>query len=118
MDEILDGDAVVILATVTAAGGVVLSPLSNFGLRDREAGVLRSVNASVATRKKLDPISANPSVAVAYHTRAHGFGNRPEYVLVQGTASLGRSVPDYPPTIRDVWERYAGQGTADVWDPS
>lgn len=53
-------------------------------------------------------------MAVAYHTRAHGFGNRPEYVLVQGTASLGRSVPDYPPTIRDVWERYAGQGTADV----
>lgn len=37
VDEILDGDAVVIFATVTAAGGVVLSPLSNFGLRDRQA---------------------------------------------------------------------------------
>ena len=37
VDAILDGDHAVMLAYATPAGGVVLAPLSNFGLHDREA---------------------------------------------------------------------------------
>ena len=39
-DEILGGDLAVALAYVTLAGGVVLTPVSPFGLRDRDAGTV------------------------------------------------------------------------------
>jgi hypothetical protein len=106
VDEILDGDHVVMLAYVTPAKGVVLLPVNNFALRDREAGSLRAVNSSVGVWKKLDRIRRNPHVALAFHTRQHGFSDRPEYVLVQGRASLSPPIPDYPATILENWERF------------
>jgi hypothetical protein len=87
-DEILGGDQVVIFAHVTPASGVVLTPLTNTGVRDREAGTATPVSSSVGMWKKLERIRRNPQVAVAYHTRKHGFSDRREYVLVQGRASL------------------------------
>src|SRR4051812_40315232 len=59
VDEILDGDHAVMLAYVTPAGGVVLAPVSNFGLHDRASGVV-TVNTSVGAWKKLDRIRRNP----------------------------------------------------------
>src|SRR3954468_9648554 len=106
VDEILDGDHVVMLAYATPANGVVLLPLSNFAVRDREAGTLTAVNSSVGVWRKLDRIRRNPKVALAFHTRAHGLSDRPEYVLVQGRASLSRPIPDYPSTILENWERF------------
>jgi hypothetical protein len=108
VDEILGGDQVVALAYTTPADGVILTPLTNFGLRNREAGRLNAVNSSVAAWRKLDRIRRSPRIALAYHTRTHGFSDRPEYVLVQGTASLSEPDPRYPKTIQPTWERFAG----------
>jgi hypothetical protein len=108
VDEILDGDQVVALGYCTPAGGTVLTPLTNFGLRDRGEGTLSAVNSSVGVFRKLERIRANPRIALAYHTRTHGFSDRPEYVLVQGTATLRPAIPDYPKSIQPTWERFGG----------
>jgi hypothetical protein len=104
IDEILDGDHAVILAYVTLAQGVVLAPVSNFGLHDRRRGIV-TINSSVGAWKKLDRIRRNPHVALAFHTRAHATHERPEYVLIQGRASLQPPVADYPSTVIEHWER-------------
>jgi hypothetical protein len=115
-DEILGSDQVVVLASVTPAKGVVLTPLTNFGLRDREAGTLTAVNSSVGEWKKLERIRRNPKVALAYHTREHGFSGRPEYVLVQGSATLLPPVADYPAVLGEAWERFGGDvGGGPLW---
>ena len=117
VDEILGSDQVVALAYTTPANGVILTPLTNFGLRDRGAGTLAAVNSSVAAWRKLDRIRRSPKVALAYHTRTHGFSERPEYVLVQGTASLGEPVEDYPRSILPTWERFGGPVDAGpIWN--
>jgi hypothetical protein len=48
-------------------------------------------------------------VAVAYHTREHGFSDRPEYVLLQGRASLS-PVEDrgWVANHAENWERFSG----------
>jgi hypothetical protein len=110
-DEILLGDQAVMLAYVTPASGAVLAPLTNFGLHDREARSSSAVNSSVGMWRKLDRIRGNPSVALAYHTREHGYCDRPEYVLVQGRASLSSPHPRYVESteaIRESFERLAG----------
>lgn len=98
---ILRGDHVVGLAYVTPARGVVVTPVTNFALHDRDAGRV-SVNSSVGAWRKLDRIRRNPQVALAFHTREHGSTDRPEYVLVQGRASF-----PWPPD-RDSWYREVG----------
>jgi hypothetical protein len=108
VDDILGGDQVVALAYTTPASGVVLTPVTNFALRDREAGTLTAVNSSVGVYRKLERIRDNPKVALAYHTRTHGFSARPEYVLVQGSATLLPPDPHYPKTIQPAWERFGG----------
>jgi hypothetical protein len=108
VDEILDSDQVVALAYCTPADGVVLTPLTNFSLRDRQAGTLTAVNSSVGVYRKLERIRAKPRIALAYHTRTHGFSDRPEYVLVQGTATLRPAVEHYPKAIQSTWERFGG----------
>jgi Pyridoxamine 5'-phosphate oxidase len=105
VDEILDGDHVAMLAYVTPAKGVVLTPVNNFGVRDREGGTV-TPNSSVGAWRKLDRMRRNPRVALAFHTREHARHRRPEYVLVQGTASLSEPHPDYPDTILEHWERF------------
>jgi nitroimidazol reductase NimA-like FMN-containing flavoprotein (pyridoxamine 5'-phosphate oxidase superfamily) len=116
-DEILAGDQVVVLASITPARGVVLTPLTNFGTRDRQAGTLTAVNTSVGVWKKLERMRRNPNVALAYHTREHGFSGRPEYVLVQGRASLLPPVPEFPASMGHAWERFGGPVTGGpLWD--
>ena len=107
VNEILCGDQVLMFAYVTPASGVVLTPLTNFALVDREAGTT-TPNTSVGTWRKLDRIRRNPRVALAFHTRVHGFSDRAEYVLVQGRASLTPPDPDYAGSIRENWERFGG----------
>jgi hypothetical protein len=110
VEEILGGDQAVGVAYVTPAGGVVLLPMTNFGMQDRDAGTV-AVNSSVGVWKKLRRMRRNPRVAIAFHTRDHAFTERPEYVLVQGTASF-----PWPPEreawleeMGERWERYGGQ---------
>lgn len=92
------------LGYVTPAHGVVLTPVTNFALHDREAGTV-SISTSVGAWKKLARIRANPNIALAFHTRAHAEHERPEYVLVQGRAQVGPPVEDYPSTVLERWER-------------
>ncbi|HEY3019345.1 MAG TPA: pyridoxamine 5'-phosphate oxidase family protein [Solirubrobacteraceae bacterium] len=105
VDEILEGDQALALAYITPARGVVIVPVTNFGMRDRDAGTV-AVNSSVGAWKKLDRIARNPNVALAFHARDHGSSGRDEYVLVQGRATLSEPIPDYPATVSDHWERY------------
>jgi hypothetical protein len=108
LDEIVGGDHAVALAYVTPASGVVLSPVSNFGTRDWEAGTV-TVNSSIGAWKKLDRIRRNPSVALAFHTREHARSQRPEYVLVQGRASLSPFADrGWLDAHREEWERFTG----------
>lgn len=110
VDEILGADQAVALAHVTPAAGVVLTPVTNFGMYDRGARTV-AINSSVGMWKKLRRMRRNPHVAVAFHTRDHAFTDRPEYVLVQGTASF-----PWPPErdawleeMGERWERFGGQ---------
>ena len=106
VEEILAGDQAVMLAHTTPASGVVLSPLSNFAIHDRDARTV-AVNSSVAMWGKLERIRRNPRVALAFHTRAHSGSERPEYVLVQGIATIGGD--DWHDEMGDRWERAGGQ---------
>jgi hypothetical protein len=116
VDEILGGDQAAMLAYVTPAGGVVLTPVTNFAVRDREAGTV-TVNSSIGAWRKLERMKRTPHVALAFHTREHGFSDRPEYVLVQGRASLSSPDRDYPASIGDNWERFDGpRGAGPFWE--
>lgn len=105
VDEILAGDHVVALAYATPAKGVVILPLSNFGVRDSLAATI-TVNSSVGVPKKLERIRQNPNVALAFHSRGHAAHDRPEYVLVQGRATLSEPLADYPSSMLEQWERF------------
>ena len=70
VDEILGGDQALVFAYATPARGVVLTPVTNFALRDRDAGTLSAVNSSVGAWKKLERLQRNPRVAVGARARA------------------------------------------------
>jgi hypothetical protein len=108
VEEILGGDHAVGLAYVTPASGVVITPVTNFAMQDREAGTV-TVNSSVGAWKKLERIRQNPNVALAFHTREHASTDRPEYVLLQGRASLS-PLEDrgWLEAHREEWERFTG----------
>jgi hypothetical protein len=118
VDEIIGGDQAVALAQPTPAGGVVVTPLTNFGIRDREAGRLTPLSSSIGMWRKLERMQRNPRVAVAYHSRRHSFTSRPEYVLVQGRASFS-SLADRGEWIeanREQWERFIGPRDVGIWE--
>src|SRR3954451_14818389 len=106
VDEVLGGDQAVMFASLTPARGVVLTPVTNFAIRDRAAGTV-TVNSSVGAPRKLERLRRDPRVALAFHTRAHARATRPEYVLVQGKATLGEPIDGYAWTIEQEWERAA-----------
>ncbi len=117
-DEILRGDHALAFAYQTPARGVVLNPLTNLGLWDREAGTGEPVSSSVGLWRKLERIRANPRVALAYHAREHGSSERPEYVLVQGEATLSPfEERDWLERHLEAWERIAGpRDMAPLWE--
>ncbi|MFI7670151.1 hypothetical protein [Nocardia sp. NPDC049526] len=119
VQTILDADQAVALATTTPARGVVIAPLTNFAANDRARGTV-TVNSSVGMWRKLQRIQQNPSVTVAFHTRAHAATARPEFVLMQGDATIGPL--DRPhqwyDELGDRWERFGGQsrGVGPLWE--
>lgn len=108
--EILAGDQATALAYVTPASGVVVLPVTNFGLFDEERGTV-TVNSSIGAWRKLERIRRNPRIALAYHTREHSFCSRPEYVLLQGMAELSplEDRHGWFEPYGDRWERFAGE---------
>jgi hypothetical protein len=117
VDQVLAGDLTAALASVTPASGVVVMPVTGLGLRARETGTV-TVTTSLGLWKKLERMHRNPHVALAFHTREHGFSDRPEYVLVQGMASFSpRPDREWLESIRDSWERFLGPHDAGpLWD--
>ncbi|SED62442.1 hypothetical protein [Streptomyces sp. Ag109_O5-10] len=86
-DAAIRGDLTVAAAYVTPAGGAVVTSVSPVGLGDREAGTV-GFTTSLGFPKKLERIMRDPHVALAYHTREHGFAADNAYVLAQGRASV------------------------------
>jgi hypothetical protein len=87
VDRVIDGDLTAALAYVTPAGGAVVTAVAPIGLRDRERGTV-GFTTSLGLGRKLERIRQNPRIALAYHTRKHGFAGGTRYVLAQGDATL------------------------------
>lgn len=107
VDDILAGDLVVALAYGTPAGGTVLTPVCPLGLRDRDTGRV-GFTTSVGFGRKLERIAADPKVALAFHTRAHGLSRQPGYVLVQGTATAAEPTRETTATVTRQAELHLG----------
>src|SRR5947209_4472859 len=86
-DEIIAGDLTAGVAYVTPAGGAVVTAVAPIGLRDREAGTV-TFTTSLGFGRKLERLRREPRMTLAYHAREHGFSERPEFVLVQGRATI------------------------------
>jgi hypothetical protein len=118
IDDVLAGDLTAGLAYVTPAGGVVVTPVSPMGLRNRDAGTV-TFTTSLGFGRKLDRIERDPHVALAYHAREHGFSDSSLYVLVQGRATAGRKPDrDWLQAVLDPRsERFMGaRRTGIFWD--
>jgi len=117
-DAILAGDLTAALALATPAGGAVLSPVAPLGLRDREAATV-TFTTSLGFGRKLDRLREEPRMALAYHARDHGFSDRPEFVLVQGRATIVEE-PDreyLEGVVQPAAERFMGPAKRGVfWD--
>jgi hypothetical protein len=114
VDRVFAGDHVVALGYLTPLRGVVLTPVTNFGVRDRERATL-TFNSSVGAWGKLRRLSREPAVAIAFHTRRYSRTDRPEYVLAQGRVELGPL--DEPSAWRAElgghWDRFVGHAPED-----
>jgi hypothetical protein len=86
-DDAIAGDLTAAIAYVTPAGGVVVTAVATCGVRDRGAGAL-VFTTSLGLSKKLERIIRDPSVALAYHAREHGFSSSSMFVLAQGHATV------------------------------
>jgi hypothetical protein len=115
VDQILAGDLAAGVAYATPAKGVVIAPMAPLGLRDREAGTV-TVTTSRGLWKKIDRIRRNPSVAIAYHARDHGDSSRPDFVLVQGTATIPEQ-PDraWLEAVSPQMEHFLGPRKEGLW---
>ena len=107
VDAIIGGDLTAGLAYVTPAGGTVLSAVAPIGIRDREAGTV-GFTTSLGFGRKLDRITRDPKVALAYHTREHGFATPPGVVVVQGTATVVPSTAELRDELTVRAERFLG----------
>jgi hypothetical protein len=118
VEEVVAGDLTACLAYATPAGGCVLTPVATVGLHDRPHGTV-SFTTSLGFGKKLERIDRDPRIALAYHSRTHGFASTPSYVLVHGRASVDRH-PDralLESTVRPAAERFLGPAqTGWFWD--
>jgi hypothetical protein len=128
VDDVLRGDLTVGVAYLTPAGGAVVTAVSPLGLRDRERGTV-GFTTSLGFGRKLERMKAQPKVALAYHTREHGIGDRSNqrYILVEGVATfdpapnaqvleaIGERVVPYlgPPQRGIFWDRWLSAYYAD-----
>ena len=117
VDEVIRGDLTAAAAYVTPAGGAVVTGICPMGLERREAAEV-GFTTSLGFGKKLERIIADPQVALAYHSREHGFSASPAFVLAQGTASVDiRPSRERLEAIIPQGQRYVGQVMrGPVWD--
>jgi hypothetical protein len=84
-DEVIRGDLTTAAAYLTPAGGTVATAVAPCGIGQQDTGML-GFTTSLGFGKKLERIVADPHVALAFHTREHGFSASPAFVLAQGIA--------------------------------
>jgi Pyridoxamine 5'-phosphate oxidase len=117
-DEVIGGDLTAAVAYVTPAGGAVVTAVAPIGLRDRDAGIV-TFTTSLGFGRKLERLRREPRMALAYHARDHGLTDRPEYVLVQGRATIVEA-PDreyLESVVQPAAERFMGPPKRGVfWD--
>ncbi len=117
VQDALEGDLVTALAYGTPAGGCVVIPVSPTGLVDRAASTI-AVTTSLAFNGKLFHILRDSRVAMAYHTREHGFATAGDFAVVQGRAEVPLSpspeaLADLAPRV----ERFLGTvPSGKFWD--
>src|SRR5690242_4446345 len=87
IDDVIKGDITAAVAYVTPAGGVVATAVAPCGIGQRDLGIL-GFTTSLGFGKKLERIIRDPHIALAYHSREHGFSTSPAFVLAQGIASV------------------------------
>jgi hypothetical protein len=87
IDAIFAGDLTVALGYRTPAGGVVVQAVAPIGLRNQERGTL-GFTTSLGFSKKLERITADARVAMAFHAREHGRASGTQYLLAQGLARV------------------------------
>jgi len=117
-DEVIGGDLTAAAAYLTSAGGAVVTGVAPCGMRDRARGAV-GYTTSLGFGKKLERMLRDPKVALAYHTREHGFATSGLFVLVQGAATV-----DLAPSharleeFRPSAERFLGPAKeGPIWDP-
>jgi hypothetical protein len=86
-DEVIRGDLTAAAAYLTPAGGAVVTAVAPVGIGQRDAGEI-GFTTSLGFPRKLERIIGDPRVALAFHTREHGFSASPAFVLAQGRASV------------------------------
>src|SRR5438552_2059496 len=86
-DDVIKGDITAAAASLTPAGGAVVTAVAPCGIGQRDTGVL-GFTTSLGFGKKLERIRADPRVALAFHAREHGLSDSARYVLVHGRASV------------------------------
>jgi hypothetical protein len=86
-DEVIRGDLTTAAAYLTPAGGTVATAVAPCGIGQQDTGML-GFTTSLGFGKKLERIVADPHVALAFHTRGHGFSASPAFVLAQGIAPV------------------------------
>ena len=116
-DDVIRGDLTVAAAYLTPAGGAVVTAVAPCGIGQRDIGVL-GFTTSLGFGQKLKRIVADPHVALAFHTREHGFSASPAFVLAQGMASVDlRPSRARLEALVPQAERYVGQVVrGPVWD--
>jgi hypothetical protein len=76
------------------------------------------VEPSLGFPKKIERILRDPNVAIAYHTRDHGFATSDSYVLAQGAASVDlRPSPERLAELMRASEPFLGEvRRGPLWD--
>lgn len=117
VDEVIRGDLTAAAAYLTPAGGTVVTGVAPIGIDRREAGEL-GFTTSLGFAKKLERIITDPHVALAFHTREHGFSASPAFVLAQGRARVDiRPSRERLEALVPQVELYLGQVVrGPVWD--
>jgi hypothetical protein len=87
VDEVIRGDLTAAAAYITPAGGAVVTAVAPVGIGRRDAGGV-GFTTSLGFPRKLERIIGDPHVALAFHTREHGFSASPAFVLAQGRARV------------------------------
>jgi hypothetical protein len=116
-DAVIKGDITAAAAYVTPAGGAVVTAVAPCGLGQQDRG-MTGFTTALGFGKKLERIIREPHVALAYHSRDHGFSASPLFVLAQGMASVDlRPSPERVQAMVPQAERYVGKvATGPVWD--